>query len=78
MAQSSITSKNQTTVPKEVRDRLGTSPGDVLHWEVEDGHARVRPAAVSFLQWRGKVAVGRGSTADDVRRARAGRGGEDE
>ena len=40
MAQSTITSKNQTTVPKEVRDKLGTGPGDVLHWEVENGHAR--------------------------------------
>jgi len=78
MAQSSITSKNQTTVPKEVRDKLGTGPGDVLHWEVKDGHARVRPAAVAFLRRRGTVAVGRGSTVDDVRLARARRGGEDE
>ena len=78
MAQSSITSKNQTTVPKEVRDRLGTGPGDVLHWEVENGDVRVRPAAVSFLRWRGKVAVGRGSTVGDVRSARARRGGENE
>jgi AbrB family looped-hinge helix DNA binding protein len=78
MAQSSITSKNQTTVPKEVRDRLGTGPGDVLHWEVEGDHARVRPAAAGFLRWRGKVAVGRGSTVNDVRRARTRRGGEDE
>jgi AbrB family looped-hinge helix DNA binding protein len=78
MAQSSITSKNQTTVPKEIRDKLGTGPGDVLHWEVEGGYARVRPAAVGFLRWRGKVAVGGGSTVDDVRRARARRGGGDE
>ncbi len=78
MAQSTITSKNQTTVPKEVRDKLGTGPGDVLHWEVENGHARVRPAAVGFLRRRGTVAVGHGSTVDDVRRARARRGGEDE
>ena len=78
MAQSSITSKNQTTVPKEVRDRLGTGPGDVLQWDVENGQARVRPAAVAFLRWRGAVAVGRGSTADDVRRALATRGTEDD
>ncbi|MDH3405160.1 MAG: AbrB/MazE/SpoVT family DNA-binding domain-containing protein [Acidobacteriota bacterium] len=78
MAQSSITSKNQTTVPKEVRDRLGTGPGDVLQWDVENGQARVRPAAVAFLRWRGAVEVGRGSTVDDVRRARATRGAEDD
>ena len=27
MAQSKITSKNQTTVPKEVRDKLALGPG---------------------------------------------------
>ena len=75
MAESTITSKNQTTVPKEVREKLGTGPGDVLHWEVEDGHARVRPAVLSFLRRRATVAVGRGSTVEDVRRARAERGG---
>ena len=74
MAESTITAKHQTTVPKEVREKLGTGPGDVLHWEVEDGEARVRPAALSFLRRRGTVAVGRGSTVDDVRRARARRG----
>ena len=77
MAQSTITSKNQTTVPREVREKLGTGPGDVLHWEVERGEARVRPAAVGFMRRRGSVAVGPGSTVEDVRRARAERGGED-
>lgn len=74
MAQSTITAKNQTTVPKEVRERLGTGPGDVLHWEIENGHARVRPAAVTFLQRQGMLTVGRGSTVEDVRQARARRG----
>ena len=76
MAQSTITSKNQTTVPRDIRRKLGAGPGDVLHWEVEDGQARVRPAALSFLRRRGTVAVGRGSTVADVERARARRGTE--
>ncbi len=78
MAQSTITSKNQTTVPKEVRERLGTHPGDVLHWEVEDGQALVRPAAMAFLRRKGTLAVGRGSTVEDVRRARERRGSQDQ
>lgn len=77
MAQSTITSKNQTTVPREVREKLGAAPGDVLHWEVRKGEARVRPAAVAFLERKGWVRVGRGSTVDDVRRARERRGGKD-
>ena len=76
MAQSTITSKNQTTVPREIRRKLGTGPGDVLHWEIENGEARVRPATLSFLRRRGTVRVGRGSTVADVERARARRGRE--
>ena len=74
MAQSTITSKHQTTIPKEVRDKLGTGPGDVLHWEVQNGQARVRPAARAFLRRRGSIEVGAGSTVEDVRRARELRG----
>ena len=74
MAQSTITSKHQTTIPKEVREKLGTGPGDVLHWDVEDGQARVRPADLAFLRRRGSIEVGAGSTVEDVRRARARRG----
>ena len=76
MARSTITSKYQTTVPREVRERLGLGPRDVLDWEVVEGHARVRPASPSFLALRGSIRVGRGSTTEDVRKARAQRGAE--
>lgn len=38
-----ITSKGQTTVPKEVRDYLGLSEGTQVEWIMEDGKATVRP-----------------------------------
>ncbi len=37
---SKITSKGQTTVPREVRAALKSKPGDVLAWEI-DPHGRV-------------------------------------
>ena len=44
---STITSKGQTTVPKEVRDALDVGPGDKLTWEVRGGSVAItteRPA----------------------------------
>ena len=74
MPQSKITSKYQVTIPKAIRERLGLRPRDRLIWEIVDGEARVRPARDSWKDLRGCVAVGPGSTVQDVRRARAARG----
>lgn len=74
MAQSTITSKNQTTVPKEIRERLGLQPRDVLNWEVVEGSIRVVPAQRGFLERMGSVKVGPGSVVEDVREARRLRG----
>jgi antitoxin PrlF len=52
---SSGTAQGQTSVPAEVRKRLGLAPGSVLEWEVEDGRVVVRR--------RGKF------TSDDIHRA---------
>ncbi len=76
MIQSTITSKFQTTVPKEIRQRLGLRPRDVLCWEVSGEDVRVVPARRGFLDRRGTIAVGPGSAVEDVRRARAMRGAE--
>ena len=76
MIQSTITSKYQTTVPKEIRVKLGLRPSDVLRWEATGRDIRVVPARRGFLDRRGSLRVGPGSAADDVRRARALRGTE--
>jgi antitoxin PrlF len=52
MPTSTITSKGQTTVPKEVRDALNLKPGDKLSWEVRGGSVVVtkeRPALYQTL-----------------------------
>ncbi len=74
MPRSTITSKGQTTVPREVRERLGLAVHDTLEWEVDGSMIRVTVAARGFLRRRGSVRVGPGSAVEDVRRARAARG----
>ncbi len=76
MAQSTITSKYQTTVPKEIRESLGLRPRDVLRWEIDGGNVRVTPARRGFLDRRGSLHIGEGSAVADVRQARALRGSE--
>jgi bifunctional DNA-binding transcriptional regulator/antitoxin component of YhaV-PrlF toxin-antitoxin module len=76
VTKSTITVKYQTTVPREVREKLGVGPQDVLQWEVVDGYVRVRAAGKAFLRRRGTIRVGAGSTVADVREARSHRGRE--
>jgi AbrB family looped-hinge helix DNA binding protein len=51
----SITSKGQTTVPKEVRDRLGLERGARIEWIVEDGRAIVRPRKLRAVDLAGML-----------------------
>lgn len=41
-ASSAVTSKGQTTIPKEVRDALGIKEGTPLRWELKGGVLTVR------------------------------------
>jgi len=41
--QSTVTSKGQTTIPKEVRDALGIKEGTPLRWKLQNGVLTVRP-----------------------------------
>ena len=42
---SRLTSKAQTTVPREVRDKLSLRPGDVIVYEIEGDAVRLRKQA---------------------------------
>jgi AbrB family looped-hinge helix DNA binding protein len=70
MSKSTLTVKYQTTVPKEVREKLGVRPGDVLHWEVVGSSVRVTAATPAFLTLQGSFKVGPGDPVEDVRKAR--------
>lgn len=54
MAVATLTSKGQTTIPKEIRDLLGLEPGDKLDFIVEaDGRVVLRPATRDVRELRG-------------------------
>ncbi len=56
MAAVTLTSKGQTTIPKEIRDFLGIGPGDKLDFVVEsDGRVILRPAILDVRQLRGML-----------------------
>jgi len=50
MSESTITAKGQTTVPQQVRERIGAGPGTRLVWHVmPDGGVIVRAKTRSVL-----------------------------
>ncbi len=74
MIKSTVTSKGQTTIPRDIRQQLRISTGDVLLWEAGRDAVRIRVASPAFLRRRGTIPVGKGSVTNDVTRARATRG----
>jgi antitoxin PrlF len=52
-ALSKLTAKGQTTIPREVRDRLALKPGDLIAFEVKGDLAEIRkvePLDVGYLR----------------------------
>jgi len=56
MAESTITAKGQTTVPRQVREQLGAGPGTRLVWHVlPGGRLLVRVKTHSVLDLAGRL-----------------------
>ena len=61
MAESTVTAKGQTTVPLEVRNRIGATPGTRLVWHVmPDGGLIVRAKSKSILDLAGVLKAPKG------------------
>jgi AbrB family looped-hinge helix DNA binding protein len=74
MARSTITSKRQTTVPKEVCEALDVGPGDKITWEVNGGRVAVTTERPAFWRWVGSVKGGPDDPVQAVAEARRRRG----
>ena len=64
-----VTSKGQTTVPKEVRDFLGLEEGTQVEWTIEDGMAILKPRtlrAIDLAGFLGKPPNGRQVTIEEM------------
>jgi antitoxin PrlF len=51
MKASKLTSKNQTTIPKSVRDFLEVRSGDIVVFEIEDDQVVLKKAQVQDLDY---------------------------
>ncbi len=61
-----VSSKGQVTIPKELRDRLGIEPGTRLQFEAERGRLVARKVQPTdpFAKWAGAFADG--TRSDDL------------
>jgi AbrB family looped-hinge helix DNA binding protein len=73
MPASTITSKGQTTVPKEIRDALDLEPGDKITWEINGGRVAVTTERPALYRWKGFIKHGPDAVTA-VARARKTRG----
>jgi len=71
---STITSKGQTTVPKEVRDALGLDAGDKLNWEVRGGRVAITAERPALYDFEGFIKHGPADAVKAVIAARKSRG----
>ncbi|MBI5676595.1 MAG: AbrB/MazE/SpoVT family DNA-binding domain-containing protein [Nitrospirae bacterium] len=68
-----ITSKYQTTIPKEIRETLKISIHDAVEWRISGNTAIVYPIQRDFLSHRGAIKTGKGDIAADIAKARLAR-----
>ena len=74
MPTSTITSKGQTTVPKEVREALSLEVGDKLTWEIRGGKIAISTDRPAFFRWEGFVKSSSGDVVKEIAKARKRRG----
>ncbi len=61
MTESTITAKGQTTVPAQVREKMGVAAGTRLVWHVlPDGSVFVRAKSKSILELAGSLKAPKG------------------
>ena len=58
MPRSSITTKGQTTIPKEIRDHLGLKPGDRIEFSIgPEGGVQIEAATVDLRSLKGSLSA---------------------
>jgi len=74
MPTSTLTTKGQTTVPKEVRDALALEAGDKLSWQIHDGRVAITTDRPSLLDFEGFIKNSSGDVVAEIAEARKRRG----
>lgn len=68
---SSVTSKGQVTIPKEMRDKLGIESGWKVEMTLENDTIQLRPASDEISSLRGALAIPGENIDYDKKEARA-------
>lgn len=55
MVTSKVTSKGQTTIPKEIREQLGIKTGDRVTFVLRNGEVVLHPVRGTLLDLRGSI-----------------------
>lgn len=67
MAESTVTSKGQTTVPAQVREVLHAEPGTRLEWHITpDGDVIVRAKIASIVELAGALKTDKHVDVEDM------------
>ncbi len=74
MPTSTLTSKGQTTVPREVREALNLEVGAKLTWEIRGGNVAVTSDRPAFYRWEGFIKNSSGDVVREIAEARKRRG----
>jgi antitoxin PrlF len=74
MPVSTITSKGQTTVPKEVREALNLDAGGKLNWEIRGGRVAITVERPALYEYEGFIKHGPADAVQAVIEARKTRG----
>ncbi|HYU25135.1 MAG TPA: type II toxin-antitoxin system PrlF family antitoxin [Thermoanaerobaculia bacterium] len=74
MPTSTLTTKGQTTVPKEVREALAVGPGDKLSWRISGGSVAVTTERPALLSFEGFIKNSSGDVVAEIAEARKRRG----
>lgn len=69
MLNSTITTKGQTTLPKEIRDSLGLKPGDKVRYVVLDEGALIMPVRPTSRLFRSLKYYGPVVSLEDMKQA---------
>lgn len=73
---SKITSKFQTTIPREVREKLKLGISDIIEWRLDGSKIYVEPVEKPFLKYRGSIKPKGGDAKTDIQTARKKRAQE--
>lgn len=64
-----VTSKGQTTIPKEVREKLGLDPGTRIEWVLDDEKVIVKARKLKVTDLFGMLGeppAGKGSNLEEI------------